>query len=366
MTSQSIFLGAKEFMENLALTASSAKKSLYVQAMTFEGDQAGQQLVDIMIASPAKDKRLLIDNYSKVVINDQFVFGPSYVLDTAFREEVKFTKELVKIAKSNGIRVQFTNPVGLLLSRYPCRNHKKMVVVDGVTTYLGGINFSDHNFAWHDFMMRSDDEELSQLIHQDFLQTWEGKNASSHTMINSGDVFFMNGIKSQKLYERLFQIVGQAKKEITVISPYVSEPLLTMLQKHVPEHVCIKIISPKENNKSIFYHHLRNEALKGYFELWSYQLGMSHMKAILIDNERLVVGSSNFDFASYFFEQEVVYITNSQEVIQEFTDRVINSDLRDCEMIDIEAITPRYSESLKVKIVYNFCAFASKIFWHPN
>jgi cardiolipin synthase len=82
-----VLIGAQAFMEDFEKVARKATKSLLVQAMTFEGDDAGQKLIDIMLASPARDKRLLVDSYSKAVINDSFVISPKYLKDKEFRIE---------------------------------------------------------------------------------------------------------------------------------------------------------------------------------------------------------------------------------------------------------------------------------------
>ena len=54
---------------------------------------------------------------------------------------------------------------------------------------------------------------------------------------------------------------------------------------------------------------------------------MSHLKALLIDGKKLIAGSSNFDFISYYFEEEVVMITENKEIVQDFIDKISNPDL---------------------------------------
>jgi phosphatidylserine/phosphatidylglycerophosphate/cardiolipin synthase-like enzyme len=50
---------------------------------------------------------------------------------------------------------------------------------------------------------------------------------------------------------------------------------------------------------------------------------MAHFKAILIDEEALVLGSSNFDFVSYHCEEELVGICRDRDVIRAFIREVI-------------------------------------------
>lgn len=321
MTEARIKVGAAVFMQALGVSSKSATKSLYVQAMTFEGDEAGSQLIDLMINSPAKDKRLLIDSFSKVVISDSFVFGSRYFRDKAFREEIAHTRTLIRKAQANGIHVRYTNPIGPLLIKYPLRNHKKMIVVDQEVAYIGGINFSDHNFAWHDMMVEMSGQALSEALHDDFLQTWQGRNRSVKAQLPSGQLYLLNGIKSRDLYESLFDEITNARESIIVISPYISEPLLGHLNAASKKGASVRIISPAENNKGLFQDYLIQKAAQGNFQLHHYP-GMFHLKAILIDDKKLVFGSSNYDLVSYYFEQEVVMLSVDPALIEEFKSEV--------------------------------------------
>ncbi|MEQ8905507.1 phosphatidylserine/phosphatidylglycerophosphate/cardiolipin synthase family protein [Ekhidna sp.] len=322
MAKSNILLGSNAFMERLEEVAGRAKNILLAQAMTFEGDDAGRWLINIMKASPAKDKRLLIDSYSKVVINDHFVKSLKYLKESSFRQEVKSTHYLIEEAKAAGIQVKFVNPIGFFGQKYPLRNHKKMVVADS-SSFLGGINFSDHNFAWHDMMVEIVDEKLGKALKEDFDQTWNGTNQSRTIMTDEGQLYLFNGAKSKVLYDDFFDHVSHAERSIQVISPYISEPLLGVLRSAAAKGVEIEIISPQENNKSIFKNIILAEQKKGYFKLKEYP-GMSHMKAVLIDDEKLIFGSSNYDLVSYYFEQEVVFVSEDSTLINEFKSKVLS------------------------------------------
>ncbi len=41
--------------------------------MTFEGDAAGQAVAGAVIASPARERRVLVDDYTRHVVNDTFL-----------------------------------------------------------------------------------------------------------------------------------------------------------------------------------------------------------------------------------------------------------------------------------------------------
>ncbi len=319
-----VLVGAEEFMHALALRAQEATDSLYIQAMTFEGDTAGEALIDMIINSPAKDKRLIVDCFSKAVVSDHFVFGPKYLKDADFRKEIANGSKLVKKAEANGVRVKYVNPTGPMMMKYPLRNHKKMMIVDGKYSFIGGINFSEHNFQWHDMMVELEDDKIGGCLAEDFNKTWQGINQSDCLEFDDSTLWFFNGIKSKKLYEGFFDRIAQAKESVTVVSPYVSEPLLGVLREAAGNGVKVEIVSPRDNNKSIFTKNLIREAKKGYFGLLHYP-GMFHLKAMLIDNETLVFGSSNYDLVSYYFEQEVVITTNHAKLVSSFIQRVLKN-----------------------------------------
>lgn len=359
--SAELLVDAPEFMSRLEKEVLSAQDSVYVQAMSFEGDAAGKQLIDMLLKSPAKDRRLCIDSYSKAVINDQFVHSTAYLSSSSFRKEVAETKRIVKYAESEGIKVHFTNPVGWLMLKYPLRNHKKMVVVDEKISFIGGINFTDHNFEWHDFMIAMEHNEISKTLAEDFRHTWNGENQSCKYDIEDSEIYFLDGYRSVNTYKSLFAHLEGAKNEIQILSPYVSNPLLGFLEKHVDQDVEVRIITPAVNNKSIFKDHLLNELSKGYFSLYELQNTMSHLKAILIDGEKLIFGSSNFDFASYYLEQEVVVVTQNPIIVEEFRNKILIPDTKNSIRISPDTTPVRASNTYKVKLAEKACRGIGKL-----
>ncbi|MEP6968531.1 MAG: phospholipase D-like domain-containing protein, partial [Pseudomonadota bacterium] len=173
MTKIELLVGSDAFWARAAWDIASARRRLYVQAMSFEGDDAGKAVAGAIMASPARDRRVLVDAYSTVVISDRFVLSPAGLFDRALRAEAKATRAMFDDLVRAGARVRVTNPVGPLYLHYPARNHKKLIVADEVA-YIGGINFSDHNFAWRDLMLRLEDDAAAQVLARDFEATFDG------------------------------------------------------------------------------------------------------------------------------------------------------------------------------------------------
>ncbi|MCC5924946.1 MAG: phosphatidylserine/phosphatidylglycerophosphate/cardiolipin synthase family protein [Bacteroidetes bacterium] len=394
-----ILIGARSFMNDFASAAARASKRIYVQAMTFEGDTAGEELVALLCKAQGVERKICIDDYSNVVVNDTFIASPRWLRDPDFRREVQQGKKLVEMSRESGVGVAYTNPAGPLLLRYPFRNHKKLVICDN-TVYIGGINFSEHNFAWHDMMIRLDDPTLADLLAEDFLHNFSGQKTCRRSAWSSGEVYLLNRNKDA-LWDDLLQHFRSAQKNITIVSPYVSWPLLEVLQDcagqppesdanakdradqpgseglpayrqgsaNVTAHNSdsggtlprIRIITPEVNNKSLFRKNLMHECAKGYFELYLYKGGMSHLKAALIDDETLIAGSSNYDFASYFFEEEVMVTIRDTKVINAFQLTILQPMFANAELV-----TPKHPEwgsySFSSRVLGTFTESLKRIF----
>lgn len=328
-----LLVDSEEFIDDLEVRILKANDRVLIQSMTFEADKAGMRLYEALRNSSATEKILCVDAYALANINDGWAYGWRYLTNSTHRKEVDDTRKILKSSGKFGIQVVVTNPLGFLGLKYPFRNHKKIMVVDEVA-YLGGINFSEHNFAWHDFMVRISDQEIVKKLASDFSLTCLKKNLSSIYSLRTGRLYFLDGSSSKEEYKRLFGEILKAKKRVTILSPYVSDPLLSNLWK-LDNSVGVTIITPKQNNKSFMKNGLY-DALKGSdFNLFEYQPAMSHMKAILIDDKKLIVGSSNFDVVSYHLEQEVVLVSEDAVLIKTFKERILEVDMAKSERVDL-------------------------------
>ena len=319
-----ILIGADDFWQSLKTDMLGAQDKVCIQAMTFEADSIGHDLFNTLKASPAKDKSLCVDNFSKLTISDSFVYGLRRFKDAKFKTEIRDTQHIFKTAHTHNIGMFFTNPLGFLWAKYPARNHKKLMLIDDNICYIGGVNFSEHNFAWHDMMLRIDDKGIANFFHKDFQTTIGGKNQSLKTTISGTDIFVLNGYRSEGLYEELFDIIRAAKTSIKVISPYITAPFLDVIGEQALNGLDVSIISPRTNNKNLLKYYIQYQHHKYPFSILMYEKKMSHLKAMLIDNEVLIMGSTNFDFLSYYFEQEYCLVLRDKKIVENFKKNILN------------------------------------------
>ena len=316
-----LLLDAREFWARLREDLAGAHHRAWIQTFTFEGDRVGTALGRALRGCPAADRRLLVDRYSLLYHSDRIVPGPAW-LDRAFRREVFLTHRWVRRLRSAGVAVRFSNPLGPSPVKLVRRNHKKLAVFDDRVAYIGGINFSDHNFAWHDMMFRVEHEGLAELLGADFDASWRGRPMSLDREVGPLRVVSLNGRANGKGVAPVLDVVSEARASIDVVSAYLSHPFTDHLAEARRRGVRVRVLTPSRNNKSNLARHILETANRSGFEIYRYAGGMSHMKAMLVDGEVLVAGSSNFDFMSYHILEELVVITRHSGMIEDFARRV--------------------------------------------
>lgn len=322
-----ILVDSNEFWKSLKTDVSSASKYVYLQTLSFEGDYVGKQLSDLLLSSNSYDRRLLIDSFTKYVLSDKFLYAPHNLSKSTLRHEASETNRLIRLLNNNSVKVKFTNPVGPALKKFVRRNHKKFVVIDDRIAYIGGINFSEHNFYWHDMMLRIEDSDIALFLKKDFLSTWDGQNQNISKQFGEIQFHLFDGYRNEAIVSEIFKIMETAKERIIIESPYLTSPFFEKLREIKRKGVLVTIIAPESNNRKFFDKYTRWESKRSGFDLRLYQDRMTHLKAMLIDDNYLLVGSSNFEFMSYLLQEMIAVITNS-DVISNFKDKIFEEDLR--------------------------------------
>ena len=347
-----LYQGGIPFLDALEKDLNKASHSIAIQVMSFEADQAGQQIVELLSSYPKLQRRLLIDAYSTIVVNDTWTQRPGNSPRLrAAREEARQLWPLFQQAMNNGLEIRFTQPLGPLFLKYPFRNHKKCVLIDQAISYVGGINITDHNFGWNDVMIRDQHSLIAQALQQSVDTDWQtgflpnklkkftpatAKNPTTTSDLSTTstpstretppayqrldehtELYLLNGVSTKAAYRQLQQTVEQAKR-VEVFSPYITYPMLDSVAK-VAEHT---VWMPEHNNKALVkltsrlprYRKLNVQTIPGSPEK------MLHAKAMVLDEETVVYGSSNFDLVSYLFEQELVIVRRNAGLAQKILD----------------------------------------------
>jgi cardiolipin synthase len=319
------------FWASLAQDIRAAERQAFVQTFSFEGDRVGKMLADLLGSARIHDRRILVDSFAKVVLSDHFLFSPANWFNRNLRQEARETKRLYDTFRQVGVQIKYGNPFSLSPRKWLRRDHKKLIVIDDRIAYIGGMNFSEHNAAWHDMMLRIEDPEVAAFFRDDFLASWAGKMLAASKPLAGVELHALDGRSNGVVFDKILRLIDQAQASIFVESPYITFPFYDHLRDARRRGLTVTIVTPQTNNWSHFSDYARWEAARCAIDLRLYQKGMSHLKAMLIDDRYLIVGSSNFDLLSYRLYQEIVVIITDSQAIADFREQIITVDLRNSE-----------------------------------
>ncbi len=322
-----LLVDGSEFGARLAGDLASAQRQILAQALSFEADAAGLCLARGLLALGGGDRRVVIDGFTRHVINDKFIYHPKHLLDRDLAREVRGTRALVAELRAAQVGVRFTNPAGLLYTRMPMRNHKKLVAIDGRVAYVGGINFTDHNFAWHDLMLRIEDEEVARFLAEDFEWTWRGVHQATARRFGALEMHSLSGRANEHQLGLVLGEIEGARRRIFIESPYLAPPFSNAVERASRRGVEVVIVTPEKNNWRLCADHIRWRAANSSLEIRLYPGRMTHMKAMLIDERTLVLGSANYELWSYRFQQEYLVLCSDPELVAQFKAKIERPDL---------------------------------------
>ena len=314
-----LLVGSAAFWNRAKRDIAAARRRVLVQAMTFEGDAAGLGVARVIAAATAPDRRVLVDDYSRHVINDTML---ALSRDRAVHAEARATLAMFDRLVAQDVAVRITNPVLGHPLRYPLRNHKKLLVMDDVA-WIGGINFSDHNFAWHDLMLRIDDAAVTEFLVADWERDWAGCPRGSAGSFPGLDLVCLDGETNAALFAPLLDLVAGARRSVEMISAYPTMPFVEAMAQAARGGARVDLFTPAANNKPVIRDYLCGVAGKAGIAL-HLTPGMTHAKALLIDGETLLLGSSNFNFASYRTSSDIVAVCREAALVADFRARVLD------------------------------------------
>jgi cardiolipin synthase len=231
--------------------------------------------------------------------------------------------------KDTGVQVQAALPVGLFrrsVSRLDLRNHRKIVVIDGQLGWTGSQNIlnplqGEQKREFKDMMVRLQGPIVMELQHV-FRSDWyfETDELLDESKLypeirNQGDVL-VQALPSGPNYpiENYQRIVvdalHSARKRVVMTTPYFvpDEALLQAMQVASLRGAQVTLILPRSSD-----HWLVDAAAHSYFdfllragvEIYQYDAGVLHSKALSVDEDLALVGSANFDIRSFALNFEL-------------------------------------------------------------
>lgn len=234
------------------------------------------------------------------------------------------------------------------------RNHRKLLVVDGTTAFLGSQNVTDSTYNlpknirrglhWVDLMVRVDGPVVAS-INAVFLSDWFSETDQVPTEVDfmaaeigSGDLDCQivpsgPGFESENNLRLFLSLLYAAQDEIMIVSPYFvpDEALLLAVTAACDRGVHVELFVSEEGDQAMVYHAQRSYyevLLKAGVRIWMYKKPyILHTKSLTIDHEIAVIGSSNMDMRSFGLNMEISMLVRGEEFVNEM--RAVEDDYRE-------------------------------------
>ena len=300
-----------------------AKDHINMETYIFEDDEIGQQFAGVLIAK------------QKNGVQVNLIYDSVGSLGTP--------KEFFMALKETGINVLEFNPINPLIKKKDWdvnqRDHRKLLIIDGRTAFLGGINISsvyssgsfsgsskkikknENSVPWRDTHLQLSGPVVAEFQKM-FTQTWAQQKgeplvakAYFPVLTNQGnEVVCAIGSSPEEpysqIYATLLSAINSAETQVLLTNAYfVPDPqLLTALKDAVKRGVNVKLLLPEKTDSSLVFYASRSyydELLSANVEIYEHQVALLHAKTALIDGVWSTVGSTNLDWRSFVNNQEV-------------------------------------------------------------
>ncbi|MFG6381852.1 MAG: cardiolipin synthase [Muribaculum sp.] len=329
-----IFTSGRDKFDALIADLQSARSYIHLEYYIFKDDKIGNTIADILIKKAGEGVKVRI------------IYDHIGSLST----KTKFFKRMADAGIDVYPFFRVTFPV--FATRINWRNHRKIVIIDGETGYIGGMNIADRYIegvsygVWRDTHVRIKGPAVGGLQYA-FAVDWsfmgqslldESANTSRRNKprFNSGIQMMTSGPTSQwSNIAMVFQkAIANARKRVFIQTPYFlpTESLLRTLQTVALAKVDVRLMLPAKSDSKILtyasYSYIMECMLAG-IKVYLYDAGMLHAKTVIVDDEFSSVGSANIDFRSFEHNFESNIFIYSREVNSELSD-IFFEDLDNC------------------------------------
>ncbi|MBQ8855004.1 MAG: cardiolipin synthase [Bacteroidales bacterium] len=324
--------------DRLVADIESARHHINMLFFKFEDDAAGRRIADALIrkAEEGVQVRLIYDEAGNLMVPR------------------KFYRKL----RRHGIQVRGFIRIFLpILSRdYNSRNHRKVVVIDGKTGYMGGMNIAQRYAdglkwgIWRDTHIRITGPAVSEL-QTSFLTDWKftkGDDPDLDAMYPynppCGNTLMqiVTGGSMDKwnvMMQAYMTAIASAKSHAYLQSPYFipPEPIMKALQNAALGGVDVRVMIPYRGDKGILppwaSRSYIKEALNAGIKIYLYRKGYMHAKTMTIDDSLVTIGSTNIDFRGFEQDFEINAFMYDDDLARRQRE-IFLEDQKDAELID--------------------------------
>ncbi|MGC1389592.1 MAG: phospholipase D-like domain-containing protein [Bacteroidales bacterium] len=336
----------ENFFDTCEKTIDAAKQYIHFQTYIVDDDETGRRIVNALIKAAERGVRVyfLLDAYGGV----------------------SFSKELIKKVEEAGILFRLFSPrlitKGFQLS---LRLHHKVVLVDGDTAIIGGMNIADRYHGkkgfkeWLDFAILIKGPECSHVLfilkrlwNRAFISRKERSRETMHYPLQYNENvkvkvlqnnWYRNKIEILKSYRSALK---HAQERMTIFASYFlpGRNERRLLRNASRRGVDIRIVLSAESDATVFKratNFLYDFILRNKITIYEYLPSNLHAKVATVDGKWSTIGSYNMnhlsDYGSVEMNADILdnrFAEKFEGLLQEIIDK-------DCRQVTFEEYTRR-------------------------
>jgi len=329
-----------------------AQDHIHLETYIFEDDDIGGQFADLLLERQA----------AGVQVN--LIYDSVGCLNTP--------KAFFDRLRAGGIQVLEFNPVNPLAGKKKewllnNRDHRKLLVVDGRTAFIGGINISETYSSgssrrsarkpaanapgWRDTHLQIEGPVVAEF-QKLFLDTWSkqkgpplsGKNHFP-TLDKQGDeivraIGSVSDDPGSPIYLTLLSAIEHAEQQVHITNAYFApDPqFLKALADAARRGVEVKLVLPSHTDSWAVFHAGRShysKLLRAGVRIYERRGAVMHSKTASIDGVWSTIGSTNLDWRSFLHNDELNAAILGREFARQM-DAMFARDLAESDAIDLE------------------------------
>ncbi len=352
---------ARQTFDEIETAIAAAKSSIHLEYYIWQPDKLGTELRDLLIAK------------AKEGVTVRFVYDAI--------GSGRLTSKFLQPMRDAGIRVATFVPGQSLRERWSInlRSHRKIVIVDGVIGFTGGMNVGDEYLGmdryfgqWRDTHLRLQGPTVLQL-QEVFVTDWHyatGEGVGLEVFpepveLGSDCAQVIAGgpdTAQEAFHSLMFAAINRAERHLTLATSYfVPTPaLVSALEAAALRGVQTRVmISGPKTYWATRY------AARGYYdtllaagvEIHEYEAGQFHPKVLTLDGCWSLVGTANFDARSLYLNFEVGVVLYDISLAEQL-DHHFDVDMQGARRIDPEVWNAR---STWERLKESFCLMFSPV-----
>lgn len=353
-TSAEFFPTGEDFFTVYLEKLRSAEKFIFIEYFIIAKGRMWDEVLDILTQKAAEgvDVRIMYDD-----------LGTINLLEKGYDKNLK--KRNIKVCIFNPFRASLDTFMNY-------RDHRKITVIDGKYGFTGGLNLADEYINarkrfghWKDCALMLEGCAVSSMTLM-FLRLWYFTRRETERVYepyltehrcHDDDGYFQpfgDGPMDGHLIGKnsYMSVINNAVDYVYITTPYLilDNEMTTALKLAAESGVDVRIITPRIPDKSYVHAVTRSNyapLLRAGVRIYEYLPGFIHAKMIVSDNHTAIVGTSNFDFRSFYLHFENGVFIYKSSIVNDIYSDFVNT------MHESEEITPEFCTNQKPFTVFS-------------